>query len=287
MVSIDRPRTVTAAFSEQPSEGGSYAWIRPIPQSSNHPEPDQEVVVVVNGEVYPVPRQVRPPTLGHQSAAQIEFGSPGDGLLHRLRARTLRDLCEGGESLPTVQRARPPTGKTVPASVGLLVSNDPADASLDHRMIEVTVADECPRAVPRTTDLAVGPPQEVGTSLGPTTHDQLRGATDPGIGPRHSEIGQEQEAPVRRVVLRPVDLLVRRPGSDPMSVGELMGENPFGPPSASDRPARRADPRVAGRPALHFRQKPPADTRVGRASRKPLPDSGGEAHGFLKTSPTA
>jgi hypothetical protein len=278
MICVEGPGAIPAALANEPTERGPKSSVRAVAEPGQDPESDEQIVVVVMRVVNSEPRRIPDPPFVHQPVTQKELRPSLDRPTHRFVAKILRDFGKGGESLPAVERARLPPGETVPTPVRLLSSNDPLEASSDDRMIEVAVADERPRRITCAADFTVRPSQEVRTFFGPATHDELRSATNPGIVTRHAKIGQEEEAPVRGDVLGPVDLLVRRAGSDPTPVRKLMGENPPGPPCTANLVVRGADLRVVWRPALYLTQKPPVDTGVGRRSYEPTPDPRSHPH---------
>src|SRR5207245_6966392 len=120
----------------------------------------------------------------------------------RLVSIILGDLRKGGEPFPAVEGPGS-RREAVPTAVRLLGPPDPSDGPLDGRVIEVPEPDQSSYRVSGHTDLAA-PSAEVPSFPTPSIDEQTGGPANAGVGPGHSEVGQDNRVPVRGDVLWPV-----------------------------------------------------------------------------------
>src|SRR2546425_11331264 len=145
------------------------------------------------------------------------------------------------------------------------------------RVRGVSEAEEHPDRVPGDAHLASAAP-EFARLQEPAPDEQLHSFRDPRVLLRHPEFGEDEEPPVRRDVLWPVQLASGRPRSRPVALRVLFREDLRGPPLPPDLLLGAEDRRIVLGPAQDVPEHPEADARVRVLCEEPIPHAAAEGH---------
>src|SRR5690348_10848682 len=137
----------------------------------------------------------------------------------------------------------------MPPAVRLLGLHEPADGTLDGRVVEVSESDERADGVAGDADLSALT-AEVASLRAPAAKDRLRRPPDTAVRPGHAQVGEDDGEPVGDDVLRAVELPAGGAGGDPVSVRPLVAEERRRPSDPTDIADRRSHPRVVRRPSV-------------------------------------
>src|SRR2546426_3680411 len=179
---IHQPAAVPSPLLLQQRQDLLRPPVVPSPELGDELQPDEDVVVVVIGEVQPVP-WVIPRPLTEKAALEVELAAPVYRRLHAPRPLLARIDREGAHPLPSVYDAVPPPA--VPAAVRLLVPHQPFEGAPDKSVVGVPELDQRPRGVPREAELA---------RLGVARVEAAVGPSEP-VPPHLSRLGQPWELP--------------------------------------------------------------------------------------------
>src|SRR5437879_4897168 len=257
MERVEVPLPIWPPLLPQKIQGESQSRIVPVPQRRDEIEADEEIIVVMDRVVEPVPRRVLS-TLLVQFLPQVVLGPEFDGAFHALRPFRCRIHREGAHALPRIQI--PTTPKTTPTAILVPIRHKPLERAADRGMVPVTELHECARGVPGCAQVAF-----LGTFHGESAilpgesfNPEIARPLDPRIRTGQSEVREDEEHPVRGEILRPVQTLPAHPPTLPV----LIRENLCGPSFPRDHGPRGYDLRIVKRSFEQPGERQIADGRL-------------------------
>src|SRR5947199_2911349 len=215
------------------------AGVVPVSEGRHEIEDDEDIVVVVRRIVEAIPRFVMVP-LAMKFPLQVEFGRGLHGPLHPFGPLLLRIDGERTHRLPGIEVPAAPEAALSPVLVAML--DEPFERSCDVRMVRVSETDESPRHVAGRAQvrLLVALDGETSFRPGVSTDPEVTGSLDPRVFLRQCEVGQDEEHPIRREVLR----LVQALGAHPPALRILPDQDVRGPPFLRNEFLRGLDLRI-------------------------------------------
>src|SRR3989304_3862651 len=149
-----------------------------------------------------------------------------------------------------------------------------------HRTARPAGATPLPPAPPPPPGPPLAPavPQPAGRTREPT-EEQVHCLRDPRVLPGDAEIGEDEQAPVRRDVLGPVQFERRGAGRVPLAPGMLLAKDLRSPSPPADLPPRAQDLRVVLGPVEELAEDAGPDARIRLFLQGPVPDPAGDAQG--------
>src|SRR2546428_7057272 len=145
MERVEVPPPIWPPLLPEKIQGKFQSPIGPVPQRRDEIEADEEIIVVMDRVVEPIPRWVLSSLLVQflpQEVLRPEF----DGALHALRPLRLRIHRERAHALPRVQVPTAP--ETTPAAVLVPIRHEPPERAAAPRRARVTEFHQGARGVP-------------------------------------------------------------------------------------------------------------------------------------------
>src|SRR5437899_11175799 len=121
-------------------QGESQSPIVPVPQRRDEIEADEEIIVVMDRVVEPVPRWVLS-TLLVQFLLQVVLGPEFDGAFHALRPFRCRIHRERAHALPRIHIQTTP--KTTPTAILVPIRHNPLERAANRGKDTVTELHDC------------------------------------------------------------------------------------------------------------------------------------------------
>ena len=149
----------------------------------------------------------------------------------------------------------------MPSAVRLLVAHDPVHRPLHPRVFEMAEPSQHPHRVAGEARLA-STPSEVSGRTAEAAEEQVHALLDARVRPRYAEVGEDEQPPVRRDVLGPVQVLWLRPRRGPLAPGVLLAEDLGSPSFPADLRPGTPDIRVVLGPVHDLAKDSVADAGV-------------------------
>src|SRR5437867_12673867 len=165
----------------------------------------------------------------------------------------------------------------MPPAVLFLVPDEPPERGCQTRVFPVPEAEHHPHRVSGDAHLAPSAPQLAGGQE-PTTDQEVHPLRDSWVLPGESQVGEDQEPPVRRDILRAIQLLGRRPARGPLAFRVLFTKDPRGPALPPDLLLRMDNGGVVLRTIKEVPQNPEPHARIRVLRKQPVPKSAAQGH---------
>src|SRR2546426_12307133 len=254
---VEVPPPIRPPLFPEKIQRESHPRVRPIPEGGHEIEADEQIVIVVEGVVEPVPRRVFGSLLV-QFFPQVVLSPEFDRALHALSPLLFGIHREGAHAFPRVEV--PTTPKTTPAAVLVPILDKPLERAADRRMVRVTELHERARRVPGRAEVAfLGTFHSEPAIVSSVSFDpSVAGLFDSRIGLAQPEVCEDEQHPVRGQVLR----LVKALPAHPPSRSVLLREDLLGPSFPRNHVPGAHDLRVVKRSSEQLSQREIADGRL-------------------------
>src|SRR2546426_8021639 len=165
----------------------------------------------------------------------------------------------------------------MPPAVFLLVADEPLDRGRQTGVFPEPEAEHHPHRVSGDAHLAPAASQLAGRQE-PMADQEVHPLRDARVLPGEPQVGEDEEPPVRRDILRAIQLQGRRPARGPLAFRVLFTKDPRGPALPPDLLLRTDEGGVVLRTIEEVPQDPEPHARIRVLREQPVPKSATQGH---------